>query len=46
MYDQFGHAAFDQSAGGSYQAVDLEMVSRDSKVVLEDIRSIIYRKCR
>lgn len=28
------------------RAVDLEMVSRDSKVVLEDIRSIIYRKCR
>ena len=44
MYDQCGHAAFDQSAGGSYQGVDLEMVSRDSKVVLEDIRSIILQE--
>lgn len=44
MADQFGHAVFDQSAGGSYQAVDLEMVSRDSKVVLEDIRSIILQE--
>ena len=44
MYDQFGHAAFDQSAGGSYQGSDLEMVSRDSKVVLEDIRSIILQE--
>mgnify|MGYP002571681013 CR=1 FL=1 len=42
MYDQFGHAAFDQSA--AIRAVDSKMVSRDSKVVLEDIRSIILQE--
>ena len=37
MYDQFGHEA-------AIRAVDSEMVSRDSKVVLEDIRSIILQE--
>ena len=44
MYDQFGHAAFDSLQEAAIRAVDLEMVSRDSKVVLEDIRSIILQE--